>query len=140
MSASRRSRAFPASPQSTSQKATIFCDAKLIRFARPMPPTPMPAMLSLSLGGTNPRPRTWRGTMVTAAAAAACERNFLRGIALLALMDQLRAQLRQKEYHEPCNFRLSLKPGRLRNVLFCFSYQLRCDYPHQLPIRWRKPL
>ncbi len=27
--------------------------------------------------------------MVTAAAAAACERNFLRGIALLALIDQL---------------------------------------------------
>src|SRR5580693_4140468 len=36
-----------------------------------MPPTPMPAMLSLSLGGTKPRPSTWRGTIVMAAAVVA---------------------------------------------------------------------
>src|SRR6267378_974880 len=37
---------------------------------RPMPPTPMQATLSLSLGGMKPRPRTCLGTMVKAAAAA----------------------------------------------------------------------
>src|ERR1700680_4350273 len=57
-----------------------------MRLARPIPPTPIPATLSLSLGGTNPRPRTWRGTMVNAAVAAACERNFRRGIELASVM------------------------------------------------------
>src|SRR5467141_2654414 len=37
---------------------------------RPMPPIPMQATLSLSLGATKPRPSTCRGTMVKAAAAA----------------------------------------------------------------------
>src|SRR5258706_2742943 len=67
----------------------MFCEATLIRLARPMPPTPMLAMLSLSLGGTKPRPSTWRGTMVSAAVAAACERNFRRGIELFSVMGSL---------------------------------------------------
>ena len=33
---------------------------------RPIPPIPMQATLSLSLGGMNPRPSTCRGTMVNA--------------------------------------------------------------------------
>src|SRR5258706_1876722 len=67
----------------------MFCEATLIRLARPMPPTLMVAMLRLSLGGTKPRPRTWRGTMVNAAVAAACERNFRRGMELFAVMGSL---------------------------------------------------
>src|SRR5258705_11826017 len=67
----------------------MFCEATLIRLARPMPPTPMLAMLSLSLGGTKPRPRTWRGTVVNAAVAAACERNFRRGIEVFLVMGSL---------------------------------------------------
>ena len=42
------------------------------RRREPMPPTPMPAMFSFSLGGVWPGPpSTWRGTMVMAAAACA---------------------------------------------------------------------
>ncbi len=44
---------------------------RLSRLVRPMPPTPMPAMFSRSLGATNPLPSTCRGTMVTAAVVAA---------------------------------------------------------------------
>jgi hypothetical protein len=29
----------------------------------PLPPAPIPAMFSLSLGATNPLPNTWRGTI-----------------------------------------------------------------------------
>src|ERR1700732_234287 len=61
----------------------MFCEERLMRLARPMPPTPTPAMLSLSLGGTKPRPSTWRGTMVTAAALAAFARNLRREIGLI---------------------------------------------------------
>src|SRR6266545_5977702 len=43
--------------------ATRFWLDRLIRLARPMPPTPTPAMLSVSLGAVNPRPRTCRGTI-----------------------------------------------------------------------------
>src|SRR5271154_6172365 len=42
-----------------------------MRLARPMPPTPTPAMFSVSLGGTKPRPSTYLGTIVTAAAVVA---------------------------------------------------------------------
>src|SRR6478735_6311112 len=45
--------------------------AVLRRLMRPWPPTPTPAMLRRSLGGTKPRPRTCRGTIVTAAVVAA---------------------------------------------------------------------
>src|ERR1700690_1075116 len=40
-----------------------------MRLLRPMPPTPTQAMLSRSLGGTKPRPRTCLGTIVSAAPA-----------------------------------------------------------------------
>src|SRR3989454_6095367 len=43
---------------------------------RPMPPTPMQATLSLSLGARNPRPRTWRGTMANATPAPTSPTNF----------------------------------------------------------------
>src|SRR5579863_4378779 len=42
-----------------------------MRLARPMPPTPTPAMFSVSLGGTKPRPSTYLGTMLKAAAVVA---------------------------------------------------------------------
>src|SRR5208282_833676 len=45
----------------------MFWLARLLRLVRPMPPTPTPAMLSMSLGGVKPRPRTCRGTMAIAA-------------------------------------------------------------------------
>src|SRR5712692_9865622 len=48
----------------------MFSPSMPLTSLRPMPPTPMQATLSLSLGGTNPRPSTCRGTMVKAAAAA----------------------------------------------------------------------
>src|SRR5690242_14896114 len=35
----------------------------------PLPPAPMPAMFSLSLGAMKPRPNTWRGTMMKLPAA-----------------------------------------------------------------------
>ncbi len=44
-----------------------------------MPPTPTPAMLSMSLGGVNPRPSTCLGTRAAAALpAATLLRNFRR--------------------------------------------------------------
>src|SRR6267378_3156273 len=49
----------------------MFWLARLIRLVRPMPPTPTAAMLSVSLGGVNPRPRTCLGTMAHAAPPAA---------------------------------------------------------------------
>src|ERR1700747_103239 len=42
----------------------------------PMPPTPMQAMLSLSLGAVKPRPSTCRGTMVKATPAPTSPTNF----------------------------------------------------------------
>src|SRR5215218_7043514 len=36
----------------------------------PMPPNPTVAMFTVSLGAWNPRPRTWRGRIVTPAPAA----------------------------------------------------------------------
>src|SRR6478609_6248060 len=45
--------------------------AKLAMSLSPLPPTPIPATLSMSLGARKPfPPSTWRGTMVTAAAAS----------------------------------------------------------------------
>src|ERR1700720_4489104 len=101
-----------------------------------MPPTPMPAMLSLSLGGTKPRPRTWRGTTVRAAVAAACERNFLRGIPLLSVMSSSLAAKRvtrgaQGLHRQNTEGNMS----RLRIALFRFAEQLRRDEPHELAIR-----
>src|SRR5690349_8727399 len=52
---------------------------------RPFPPQPMAAMLSLSLGATKPRPRTWRGTMVNAAAAVVLRTNVRRVIRFLPI-------------------------------------------------------
>src|SRR4051812_18348379 len=46
------------------------------RLARPMPPTPTAAMLTRSLGAMwRGPPRTWRGRIVSAAAAVAWPRN-----------------------------------------------------------------
>src|SRR5215472_4079514 len=57
----------------------MFWLARLMRFWRPMPPTPTPAMFSRSLGGVKPRPSTWRGTKAAAAPlAAAVLRNLRR--------------------------------------------------------------
>src|SRR5208337_747104 len=49
----------------------MFWLARLIRLLRPIPPTPTQAIFSKSLGGVYPRPRTCRGTIVTAALATA---------------------------------------------------------------------
>ena len=57
----------------------MFWLARLMRFWRPMPPTPTPAMFNRSLGGVKPRPSTWRGTNAAAAPlAAAVLRNLRR--------------------------------------------------------------
>src|SRR6266446_5655205 len=65
----------------------MFWLARLIRLARPMPPTPTAAMFSVSLGGGTPRPRTWLGTMAQAAPpAATLARNVRREISFLLLM------------------------------------------------------
>src|SRR5277367_747321 len=58
-----------------------------MRLARPMPPTPTPAMFRVSLGGTKPRPSTYLGTMVTAAAVvAALVRNERREIVFVGVI------------------------------------------------------
>src|SRR5690242_6221954 len=58
-----------------------------MRFVRPMPPTPTEAMLSVSLGGVMPRPRTFLGTMVSAALpAATLVRKVRREISFFLLM------------------------------------------------------
>src|SRR2546429_1736526 len=41
----------------------------------PMPPTPMQATLTVSLGARRPRPSTWRGTMVNATPAPTSPTN-----------------------------------------------------------------
>src|SRR5258708_37633373 len=66
----------------------MFWLARLMRLARPIPPTPTPAMLRVSLGGTRPRPRTWRGTMQNAAAVTAeSASNLRREIVLFSVME-----------------------------------------------------
>jgi hypothetical protein len=76
----------------------MFWVASATRLARPMPPTPTPAMFSLSLGGVKPRPKTWRGTMVKAfavvvapeiAAAAVVVRNLRRDNLVFVLIGPL---------------------------------------------------
>src|SRR6266480_6807017 len=42
----------------------------------PMPPTPIQATLTVSLGARRPRPSTWRGTMVNATPAPTSPTNF----------------------------------------------------------------
>src|SRR5205807_6745638 len=65
----------------------MFWLATLMRLLRPMPPTPTPAMFSVSLGGVNPRPRTCLGTMAHAAPPAATSvRNVRREISFFLLM------------------------------------------------------
>src|SRR5438132_10946714 len=65
----------------------MFWLARLMRLARPMPPTPTLAMFSVSLGGVNPRPRTCLGTMAHAAPPAATSvRNVRREISFFLLM------------------------------------------------------
>src|SRR6202521_1425276 len=65
----------------------MFSLARLIRLWRPMPPTPTPAMFSLSLGGVNPRPSTCLGTMENAAPPTATfVRNLRRVISFFSLM------------------------------------------------------
>src|SRR5206468_4716234 len=55
----------------------MFCDARLMRLLRPIPPTPTPAILSVSLGAVYPRPSTRRGTIAMLAAPAP---TFLRKV------------------------------------------------------------
>src|SRR5947207_13348382 len=65
----------------------MFWLARLMRLARPMPPTPTLAMFSVSLGGVNPRPRTCLGTMAHAAPPAATSvRNLRRDISIFLLI------------------------------------------------------
>src|SRR5260370_41657565 len=67
----------------------MFWLARLIRLVRPMPPTPTAAMLSVSLGGGNPRPRTVLGIMAQAAPPAATSvRKVRREIAFFLLMSR----------------------------------------------------
>src|SRR3990170_8106035 len=51
----------------------------------PMPPTPMHAMLSVSLGAWNPRPSTWRGPIVKLIPAATSPTNLRLEIRLRAM-------------------------------------------------------
>src|SRR5260370_35669422 len=65
----------------------MFWLARLIRLVRPMPPTPTPAMFSVSLGAVNPRPSTCLGTMAHAAPpAATLVRKVRREISFFLLM------------------------------------------------------
>src|SRR5580693_4267453 len=65
----------------------MFWLERLIRLVRPMPPMPTPAMLSISLGGVNPRPRTCRVTMAIAAPPVATfVKNLRRDKSLFFLM------------------------------------------------------
>src|SRR5689334_13353264 len=52
---------------------------------RPIPPTPMHATLSLSLGGLSPRPSTWRGTIVNATPAPSSRTKFRRVMRFLVM-------------------------------------------------------
>src|SRR5439155_22657684 len=65
----------------------MFWLERLIRLVRPMPPTPTPAMFSVSLGGVIPRPRTGLGTIAHAAPPAATSvRNTRREISFFLLI------------------------------------------------------
>src|SRR2546422_5449613 len=64
----------------------MFSVATPLMSSRPRPPTPMQAMLSVSLGARNPRPSTCRGTMVNATAAPASPTNVRREMRLRAMM------------------------------------------------------
>ena len=58
-------------------------------FWKPRPPAPINATFTLSLGAVNPGPpRTWRGTMVAAVAAADVLRNLRREL-VMVLPDKL---------------------------------------------------
>src|SRR5438094_4185631 len=57
---------------------------------RPMPPTPMHATLSVSLGARWPRPSTWRGTIVNSPAALKSPTNLRLVIRLRAMANSLR--------------------------------------------------
>ena len=52
---------------------------------RPLPPAPMAAMFSLSLGAGIPRPRTWRGTIIKPAPAAAAPSTLRRVMSCLGI-------------------------------------------------------
>src|SRR5215470_7482243 len=65
----------------------MFWLARAMRLARPIPPTPTPAMFRMSLGGVNPRPSTCLGTIMSAAPEAAVRvRNSRRDVVFLALI------------------------------------------------------
>src|SRR4029077_4910678 len=110
-----------------------------MRLARPMPPTPMPAMLSMSLGGTKPRPRTWRGTIVNAAAVTeGCERNLRRGIALFSVMGSSLAAKRVTRGHGKgaAAERATNGTCEVSGALLRFAEELRGDEPDELAV-WR---
>src|SRR5690242_3039349 len=56
----------------------------------PMPPTPMHATLSVSLGARRPRPSTWRGTIVKSPAALKSPTNLRLVIRLRVMANSLR--------------------------------------------------
>src|SRR6266403_1849427 len=75
----------------------MFWLARLIKFARPIPPTPTPATFSQSLGGVNPLPNTCRGTFVSPPPAIASSfTNSRRVISRLLLIVFPRAPLHGK--------------------------------------------
>src|SRR5205814_3815914 len=61
--------------------------------SRPRPPTPMHAMLSVSLGARIPRPRTCRGTMVKARPAPTLPTNVRLEMRLRAIVSVLFEQI-----------------------------------------------
>src|SRR5215472_18955165 len=67
----------------------------LMRFWRPIPPIPTPAMFSRSLGGVKPRPRTCLGTRAAAALPAAAVLRNLRRVSpvFLSLPSQVACDL-----------------------------------------------
>src|ERR1700687_700424 len=113
----------------------MFWLARLIRLPRPIPPTPMPAIFSMSLGGTNPRPSTCLGTNANAApVVAAFVRNLRRDIFLFLLMSLspcaagiiaqpqcfVVTNLVPNGAHRECNFRrLGASHSTLGRVLCC---------------------
>src|SRR6266704_1309003 len=96
----------------------MFWLARLIKFARPIPPTPTPAMFSKSLGGVIPFPNTCRGTMVSPAPATATSfTNSRRVISRLLLIVFPRAPSCAAKLHRSS---LLTQPNAVTNNLSIF--------------------
>jgi hypothetical protein len=70
--------------------ATMFWLITACALLAPMPPMPTTAMFTRSLGGVKPGPRTWRGTIIHAVAAAPVAMNSRR----VAPLDEERSVIR----------------------------------------------